>query len=197
MRLLVFSDIHGDSKALEAFMEVEADVYVAAGDLVNWARGLDAAGPILQKRAPKVWVLPGNHEHASDIEAFCAKFGLNPLHGKHFEIDGWTVAGFGHSNPTPFGTPGEISEQEFAVGLAPFARLDQLILICHCPPYGTPLDEAGPGKNFGSRTVREFIETNQPEWFFCGHIHEAEGRKTAIGRTLAVNAGKQGYLLEV
>lgn len=197
MRLLVFSDIHGDIRALESLMAVEADVYVAAGDLVSWARGLDAVGPVLKRRAPDVWVLPGNHEHAEHIEQFCGKYGLNPLHGRHFEVDGWTVAGLGHSNPTPFGTPGEISEDDFAIGLAPFARLDQLILICHCPPHGTALDEAGAGRHFGSRTVREFIETNQPEWFFCGHIHEAAGRKTAIGRTMAVNAGKQGYLLEI
>jgi len=197
MRLLVFSDIHGDLRALEAHMETEADLYVAAGDLVNWARGLDLAGPLLQKRAPKVWVLPGNHEHASQIEEFCAKFGLNALHGRHFEHENWTIAGLGHSSPTPFNTPGEASESEFALMLAPFARLDRLILVCHCPPFGTPLDEAGPGRHFGSRTVREFIETNQPDWFFCGHIHEAAGRRTAIGRTLAVNVGKQGYLLEV
>jgi hypothetical protein len=197
MRLLVFSDIHGDLKALEALMAIEADVYVAAGDMVTFARGLDLVGPILQKRAPKVWVLPGNHEHASHIDELCLKYGLNPLHGKHFEIEEWTIAGLGHSSPTPFNTPGEASESEFALLLAPFAKLERLILICHCPPHGTPLDEAGPGRNFGSRTVREFIEINQPEWFFCGHIHEAAGRRTAIGRTLAVNAGKQGYLLEV
>lgn len=197
MRLLVFSDIHNDLKALEALMGVEADVYIAAGDMVSWTRGLDAVGPILRRRAPNVWVLPGNHEHASHMDAFCAQFGLNALHGKHFEMDGWSIAGLGHSSPTPFDTPGEATEEEFAVGLAPFARLENLILVCHCPPYGTPLDEAGPGRHFGSRTVLEFLETNQPEWFFCGHIHEAAGRRTAIGRTLAVNVGKQGYLLEV
>lgn len=142
-------------------------------------------------------MLPGNHEHATQIEEFCREYGLNALHGRQIEADGWTIAGFGYSSPTPFGTPGEISEAEFATALAPFARLDRLILICHCPPHGTPLDEAGAGRHFGSRTVREFIELNQPEWFFCGHIHEAAGRKTAIGRTIAINAGKQGHLLEV
>ena len=33
MKLLIFSDIHSDLKALERLMETEADYYIAAGDL--------------------------------------------------------------------------------------------------------------------------------------------------------------------
>ncbi len=46
MKLLVFSDIHGDRAALERLMETEADYYFAAGDLVNWAKGFEHVGPI-------------------------------------------------------------------------------------------------------------------------------------------------------
>ena len=41
MKLLIFSDIHGDKAALERLMGIEADYYIAAGDLANWGRGLD------------------------------------------------------------------------------------------------------------------------------------------------------------
>src|ERR1035438_1317731 len=41
MKLLIFSDIHGDLGALARLMDTEADYYVAAGDLVNFGRGLD------------------------------------------------------------------------------------------------------------------------------------------------------------
>ena len=54
MRLLVFSDIHGDKSALERLMETDADYYFAAGDLANFGRGLDVMGPILQKRAERM-----------------------------------------------------------------------------------------------------------------------------------------------
>lgn len=197
MKLLVFSDIHNDLAALRRLMDTEADYYIAAGDLVNWGRGLDAAGPVLQARAPSVYVLPGNHEHADQISAFCLKFGLNPLHGKHFQAGGHTVAGLGHSNPTPFDTPGEYSEAEMAEHLAPLADPHPEILICHCPPLGTPLDEAAPGRHLGSQSVRDFIEKTHPAWFFCGHIHESAGRETTFGPTRARNVGKQGYLLEL
>ena len=71
-RLLIFSDIHNDAGALEKLMEVEADYYIAAGDLVSWARGLDKMGAVMKRRAGKVWVLPGNHESTQDIESFDA-----------------------------------------------------------------------------------------------------------------------------
>jgi Icc-related predicted phosphoesterase len=45
--------------------------------------------------------------------------------------------------------------------------------------------------------VREFIENHQPEYFFCGHIHEAEGAVIQMGATRAQNVGKKGYLLEL
>lgn len=197
MRILVFSDIHGDRDALDALMEQEADLYIAAGDLVSWGRGLDRLAPALQRRVPRVWVLPGNHEHESDIEAFCRRHKLNPLHGRHFEMDGWHIAGLGHSSPTPFDTPGEYSEEEFTARLAPFSGLKPLILVCHCPPLQTPLDHAISGRHIGSRAVREFIEREQPAWFACGHVHEAAGVVTQLGSTRAVNAGKAGYLIEV
>ncbi len=45
MRILVFSDIHGDRAALETLMDRDADLYIAAGDLVSWGRGLRPQRP--------------------------------------------------------------------------------------------------------------------------------------------------------
>ena len=55
MKLLIFSDIHGDLGALARLMDTEADYYVAAGDLVNFGRGLDRCGPILARHAGRVF----------------------------------------------------------------------------------------------------------------------------------------------
>jgi uncharacterized protein len=197
MRILVFSDIHRDAAALSRLMDIEADLYVAAGDLCTFGRGLDALGPILARRAEKMWVLPGNHEDARQVDQFCQRFGFRALHRKSFEVNGVHVAGLGHSNPTPFHTPGEDSEETIASNLASFAGLQPLALICHCPPLDTPLDEAAPGRHFGSRAVREFIDKQQPAWLVCGHIHEAAGRDVMLGKTRGVNAGKLGHLLEL
>jgi Icc-related predicted phosphoesterase len=197
MKLLIFSDIHNDLSALRKLIATEADYYVAAGDLVSWGRGLDACGEALREKAGKVWVLPGNHESAEQIAAFCAKFGFRNFHDQTIEVDGRRIAGLGYSSPTPFSTPGEYTEEQIAERLRAFAGYERLILICHAPPYATPLDQVKEGLHAGSHAVREFIEVNQPQYFFCGHIHEAEGRQTMLGNTTAVNVGKRGYVLEI
>ena len=195
-RLLVFSDLHNDVKALGKLMEIEADCYVAAGDLVSWARGLDKMAEPMKPRAERVYVLPGNHESERNIADFCARHGFINLHGGVFELGGMHVAGLGYSTPTPFDTSGEYAEEEMARRLEKFAALDPLVLICHAPPLNTPLDCVRAGLHAGSRAVREFIEKQQPPHFFCGHIHEAEGVVVQMGATRAQNVGKKGYLLQ-
>jgi len=195
-RLLVFSDIHNDTHALKALMAIDADYYVAAGDLVNWGRGLDKMAEVMLPRADRTYVLPGNHESATDIAGFCARHGFHDFHGGVLEIEGMKVAGLGYSSPTPFDTPGEYSEKEMGEHLATFSGLKPLVLICHAPPLDTRLDLIHEGLHGGSSAVREFIEREQPQHFFCGHIHEAEGVVIQMGATRAQNVGKKGYLLE-
>ena len=197
MRLLVFSDIHNDTRALERLLDTEADYYFAAGDMVTWARGFDKIGPVLARRAGRLYILPGNHESERDIAALCGRHGLHNFHGKSIEIAGHHVAGLGYSSPTPFDTPGEYSESEIADRLTPFSGLKPLVLICHCPPLNTALDRIKDGLHAGSRSVGEFIEREQPQWFFCGHVHEAEGVSIELGPTRATNVGKRGFLLEL
>ena len=101
-RALIFSDIHNDRLALEKLMLVEADAYFAAGDLVSWARGLSKMGEVMKPRAGRVYVMPGNHESAHDIETFCREFGFINFHAATAEIAGVRFAGLGYSTPTPF-----------------------------------------------------------------------------------------------
>jgi Icc-related predicted phosphoesterase len=197
LKLLIFSDIHSNHKELERLVATEADYYFAAGDLVNWARGLEQCGRILEPLAGRVYVLPGNHESAAQITTFCDQFGFHDFHGQTLQIGARHIAGLGYSSPTPFNTPGEYSEAEIAERLAPFAGIKPLVLICHAPPHGTALDRVHDGLHAGSRSVRDFVDSHQPEYLFCGHIHEAEGVQCEIGKTKAINVGKRGYLLEL
>jgi uncharacterized protein len=197
MKLLMFSDTHGDNAALEQLLQTEADLYFAAGDLVNWGRGLEQVGPILARRGERMYVLPGNHESEGDIAHLCAHFALHNFHGSTLQVGGYHIAGLGYSSPTPFNTPGEYSETELAERLSKFAGLNPLILICHCPPKDTPLDRVRQGIHAGSTAVRDFIERYQPDYFFCGHIHESAGVDATLGRTRCRNLGKKGHLLEL
>lgn len=197
MKILVFSDIHGDTRALERLVAQPADIYIAAGDLSTFGRGLERCGKILEPLGQRVWLLPGNHETHEQTLVLCGRFGLVDFHRQVRTLAGAHWAGLGYSNPTPFDTPGEYTEEEIAEALAPFDSLQPLYLVAHFPPQGTRLDEVAPGRHAGSRVLRAWIERAQPQYLFCGHIHECAGRQDHLGATPCFNVGKAGYLLEL
>jgi hypothetical protein len=197
VKLLIFSDVHSDAKALDRLMATDADYYFCAGDLVNWGRGIDAMGEILKQRADRVYVIPGNHESERQISDLSSRFGLHDFHGGHIEIAGFHVIGLGYSNPTPFDTPGEYSEEELEQRLHAFDGLKPMIAICHAPPYQTMLDRITNLRHSGSKSMRAFLQREAPRYFFCGHIHEAAGAAEKLGETSAMNVGKKGYLLDL
>lgn len=126
--------------------------------------------------------------------------------------DGHLMLSSGLSNPTPWKTPREVSEEELAAeiegmvgGVDDFSRV---IFNFHAPPKDSTLDTAAqldwttdPPKvvtsggtpvmhGAGSAAVRAAIEKYQPLLSLHGHIHESRGQ-TTIGRTVAVNPGSE------
>lgn len=201
MRILIFSDTHGDIRSLDRIVEQPADLYIAAGDLSTFRKKLDACAETLKPLAEKLWILPGNHETHDDTRQLCKRYGFVDFHRQVRTLESsrgathW--AGLGYSNITPFNTPGEYPEEEIANALSAFDDLEPLYLVIHVPPYGTKLDEYAPGKHAGSPALREWVERVQPLYLFCGHIHETAGKTDLLGKTKCINVGKHGYVFEL
>jgi len=68
------------------------------------------------------------------------------------------------------------------------------IYIMHSPPFGTRLDLIHGGRPAGSRSIRAFIERNQPLLTLHGHIHESPEISGAymdrLGETVMINPGQ-------
>jgi uncharacterized protein len=197
MKILIFSDIHGDLRALERVIAQPADIYIAAGDLSNFTKGLERCGEILKPLGERLLVLPGNHETHEQTRSLCEKFGFLDFHRQVKQFDGTNWAGLGYSNITPFKTPGEYTEPEIAEALSHFVGMNQLYLVVHFPPRDTKLDEFAAGQHAGSPTLRTWVEREKPLYLFCGHIHETAGMTDRLGATQCVNVGKEGYAIEV
>ena len=135
---------------------------------------------------------------------------INPL-GQVLRLPlGYEMISMEYSNPTPWKTPRECSEEELArrlEGLVPLISGDWNKTICnfHCPPHGTRLDLAPKldknlrpvyslgnpvYANVGSTAVKQFLEKYQPVLSLHGHIHEASGIDQ-IGKTTAFNPGSE------
>jgi len=197
MKVVVFSDIHGDIRALEKIVSEPADVYIAAGDLSTFGKSLDRCAEVLAPLGEKVWVLPGNHETHNDMLELCRRFGFVDFHRQVRQLGSTNWAGLGYSNITPFNTPGEYTEAQLQDALVAFDGLAPLYLVAHAPPRETRLDEFTPGKHGGSAALRAWVEKAQPVYLFCGHIHECAGRRDQIGATRCFNVGKAGHAVEV
>jgi Icc-related predicted phosphoesterase len=134
-----------------------------------------------------------------------------PFRPKDYEkMDDREAAWPPQKNPSYIRSPGE-SDQLTAIDPSLFLRgretieedLDRLvkpldpkrtIYIMHSPPFGTKLDIIQGGHSAGSRSIRSFIERNQPLLTLHGHIHEAPELSGAyverIGKTLSINPGQ-------
>lgn len=196
MRLVSFSDIHGDYSVFKKSREIlkETDVVILSGDITDFGKKNDIIKCINQLElyyAGKVFGVAGNCDYPICTEALKD---LNmDLHGRVIEIDGFYFAGLGGSLITPFSTPNEFSEKEYRVILrqmeTQIKKDKPLIFISHQPPINCKCDIITAGAHVGSIEVRNFIEKHQPVVCFTGHIHEAASMDK-IGKTIISNPGQ-------
>ena len=76
MKIQIFSDIHNNLAALERAISTPADLYISAGDLVTWAKGLPQCGRVLQSLGED---LPADQRAA--LEAVMARDETGPKVG--------------------------------------------------------------------------------------------------------------------
>jgi len=164
----------------------------------------------------KIYMMPGNDD-LPDVASVIEKSPLvvNP-EGKVVELDkGQEMISTGFSNPTPWKTPRELSEEELGNKIEEMAsnvkNIENCLFNFHVPPYDSNLDSAplldekltpitgASGVvmvSVGSTAVRQAIEKYQPLMGLHGHIHES-ANAIKIGRTVCVNPGsyyQQGIL---
>ena len=72
----------------------------------------------------------------------------------------------------------------------------KVILVTHAPPYQTRLDKIGDSF-VGNRSIRNFIESNNPMLAISGHFHENSGKDDRIGKTVVINPGPFGKLIRI
>ncbi|KAF5418687.1 MAG: 3',5'-cyclic adenosine monophosphate phosphodiesterase CpdA [Candidatus Methanogaster sp.] len=196
MRLLAISDPHGDYTQIpllvhEAERTGNIDAVLIAGDITNFGPD-ELAYELLDLLEPlgcPVLAIPGNCDQRSILAILDASKAIN-LDGAVHTIENVTFAGIGGSNPTPFDTPFERSEDEIGVMLEDILiRADRgggtIVLLSHTPPKNT-LDRI-PGGNAGSDALEHAI--GKVDLIVCGHIHEDQGKMTRHG-TIIVNVGQ-------
>jgi Icc-related predicted phosphoesterase len=157
----------------------------------------------------RCFIMPGNDDEPFVDDVIAASSCVDNHDGRVIEVSDYLVAGYGWSNPTPWRTPRERSEQEMEKDLVCLLSKipdgAHLIFDPHVPPYDSGLDSApqlrpdfsivttGGQPNMvpvGSVAVRHVVENFQPMLVLSGHIHESRG-VTRIGSSVAINPGSE------
>lgn len=193
-RIIAIGDLHENVDALP-LLEPHArgaDVLVVTGDLTN-SGGIPTARRVLsavRRLNPRCLAQVGNMDHLA-IDRYLGDEGVN-LHRRGHRIGDVGIFGVGGSNPTPFGTPTEFTEEEIAGFLeeahAAVEDAPVRVAVPHMPPHGTAVDRLKNGVHVGSRSVRDFLLARRPAVCLTGHIHEAVG-SDRVGSTLVLNPG--------
>ncbi|OIO24428.1 hypothetical protein AUJ14_06090 [Candidatus Micrarchaeota archaeon CG1_02_55_22] len=188
---LFVSDAHAEPCALDALKKLvavhEPRLVVIAGDLtmngpLAYAQKLINAASSKGARVLFEW---GNMDDAPIVDWM--KTQQDCIHARRVEVEGHAVVGLGGSVTSPFNTPTEYSEEEYARLLNDLLD-ENTVFAPHNPPYGTIADVIRAGTHVGSRAILDAIKQAQPRLCVCGHIHEAEGAER-VGRTLLLKTG--------
>ncbi len=193
------------AKRAETFQQVMLD---------GVERWMKMAGDKLRGSGIRLFVCPGNDDELEVDEVIRRSDFVELGEGRIVEIDGFTMISTGWSNPTPWKTHREESEERLAERIEAMASQvgdqSKAIFNLHCPPYKSGLDEA-PAidadlrllhggralRPVGSTAVRAAIERHQPLISLHGHIHESKGA-VKLGKTLSINPGssyEEGMLM--
>jgi Icc-related predicted phosphoesterase len=180
---------------------------VMTGTLRRWV-GL--AEERLKGKGVKVYMTGGNDDRPEVEDVLkSSEYVVDPEGEVVVLEDGREMLSSGWSNPTPWKTPRECSEEEIAAKLdamiSKVRDMESCVFNLHVPPFDSGLDTcpkldenlkpvyAGSEiimMSAGSRAVRTAIEKNQPAVGLHGHIHESRGF-VKIGRTLCLNPGSE------
>jgi Icc-related predicted phosphoesterase len=192
-------------KRSECFQEVMLD---------GVERWMGMASEKLRGSGVRCFVCPGNDDEMEVDEVVRRSDYVELGEGRMVDIDGFSMISTGWSNPTPWKTHREDSEEELGERIEAMASrvpdASRAIFNLHCPPHKSGLDEA-PAidadlkllhggralRPVGSTAVRRAIEKHQPLLSLHGHIHESKGA-IKIGKTLAINPGsayEEGMLM--
>lgn len=186
MRLLALCDLHNSFDLLPEILKKagKVDGTIVAGDITEFGP-TGKAKEVLDALPRPILAVPGNCDKKDMVDLLRAE-NCN-LHENKFRLDGVTFIGIGGSNPTPFNTPFELSEEHIRSTLERLLHgvSGPAVLVSHAPPKGHQ-DEIPGGVHVGSTSVADLA----PKFtaVVCGHIHEARGM-SRLGKTLVVNPG--------
>jgi Icc-related predicted phosphoesterase len=202
MKIFAFTDTHGNTRFNNELSRKAAlaDIIVCPGDFTVFENDMDRILRFIDGLGKPVVLIHGNHESESNLLAVLRSFkNIHFIHKTYFIYGEYLFFGYG-------GDGFSMSDNRFDVVLEVFmkelsaiekknSKKYKLIFITHGPPHNTTLDKIYG--HVGNLNYRRFIEQHQPLLAISGHIHETFYAEDRIGKTMLINPGPEGRIIEL
>ena len=202
LRILAFSDLHGNEKHLKALAvkAKKADIVVCAGDFTVFENKILAIMRKLNEIGKPVILVNGNHEDPMLVSEICRKLkNIRFVHRAIYnssEFPDYVFVGHGGEGFDLVSEDFEKFAKRASSQLQQLRKQKKKILfITHQPPHNTKVDFIW--NHHGNKSYTKFDRKIQPLLHVCGHLHETQGKKDRIGKTMVINPGPKGQLIEI
>jgi len=200
MKILAFTDTHGNDKALEdvkrKIKKHNVDLAICAGDFTIFERRIKQILAKINSFGKPVLLIHGNHEEEAAARHLSEGYkNLIWLHKRFCRCQNYFFLGYGGGG---FALTDPRFREWADKAIKKMKPGEKCILILHGPPYGTKTDKV-MGQHCGNKDYRNFIKKNTDRIVLavCGHLHDCFYKKDAIGRTWVINPGPYGTVIEV
>ncbi|HIG98742.1 TPA: hypothetical protein HA231_04945 [Candidatus Woesearchaeota archaeon] len=202
IRILAFSDLHGNDAALRilARKAKKADIVICAGDFTVFEHNILRVMRKLDALGKPVVLVNGNHEDEALVAEICRTLrNVTFIHRKVYRDSGFPGYAFAGHGGEGFAHISEDFEQFSKASMKKLLAIKKegikIVFATHQPPHNTKLDYIWA--HHGSKSYSRFVKKIQPALHVCGHLHETQGKKDRIGKTLVINPGPKGKIVEV
>ena len=198
MKILAFTDIHANVKLLEKIVKKSArvDLLVCCGDFTFFGDGATLFFSILKKANKPLFLIPGNHEDMLAFNSLTQRFPfVTNLHRRSSLFQNHLFVGYGGGGFSSIDSGLETFVSSFVKKRA--SQQHPLIFITHAPPFKSKLDYLPHLHDHrGCKSTVRAIKELRPILTLCGHFHETFHLHDHIGKTLVINPGPDGEILD-
>ena len=195
MKILAFTDIHTDKEYLKIIAKKakHVDLLVCSGDFTIFMEGFEEVVGALEKMKKPVLLLHGNHEDERAVNKIKSKY-IIPFHKVPYQHKEYLFLAHGGGG---FSLKSKQLEKRIPKFKEVAKKFKKITFVSHAPPFGTELDYLPWAGHVGCKTVTKVIKEVKPHIFLCGHLHENFGVHQELGKTLMINPGPEGVVIEI
>ena len=207
LKILAAGDIHGDFRLADALAKQaekeNVDLVILAGDLTMADQPPKGIISPFTRKNKKVLLIPGNHDSFATADFLAELYGVKNIHGYSVKYEDVGIFGCSAVNIGMH----QMSESEIfnllKKGFDNIKYLKKKIMVTHTPPTSTKMEKLshmfiGTDKlDVASKGVEKAVRTFKPDLLICSHLHESEGIEEILDKTLVINVGRKGKIIEI